>query len=643
MDENYLDNLLNEISLDKELDYKIEDELDDQMRKEKREKQAEGELSKEEAFDLRLEQESFDMEDSLDLHFSEEQMEELDALDNLADLDIGDLDFADLDFDDVDVTKLENLDDDNFDDLLKDFEGDLEIADFFDRGDQKRDTKKGSLEDVKPEGVSGSEPYSNNGEETQKEDLNEDTFNANDFLDSLLYETDEEEANKYPVKDLDENVSDNEHPDLETSAADLSNEEGLNEDSLEELLMSKDEPEHKDDSSLEQITDLDDLLKLDENEDYSDAGLAKEAAGAGLSNDEADDLDDLLSMLDLEEGGGSESVPAPEKAVFTEGKEDTDSLSDDVEAFEEKPVKRRRTFMQILFGDPDDDEDELSLEELEAIEAKKAEKKAAKAAKKEAAKAVKKEKEENDKARKALENDKKKREEEKKVILKAEKKAKRKAEEAAEAANEKPEKKLNKPMVVFVFTLFLGGLLVFYIGANNFNYTQAVEKAANYFANQKYRRAYDEIVGVEIKEEDQDLKDRIYTVMYVERLYEAYNNNVALGNEEKALDSLLRGVTKYYEYYEEAEELGVVSDIDYSFNQIKETLQSRYGISVEQALDINAMDNLQYVQTVEIYAESADTSAEIETSAGNVSGTAEEGNGTAQPDVVLPAEEETVD
>ncbi|MCM1179214.1 MAG: hypothetical protein NC347_03080 [Clostridium sp.] len=600
MDENYLDNLLNEISLDKEFDSKIEDELDSQMRKEKRERQAKDALSKEESFDLHLEQESRNVEDALDLHFSEEQMEELDALENLADLDIGDLDFADLDFDDVDVTKLDSLDDGNFDELLKDFEGDLEIDDFFDSGDQKKE----SLEDAESEPGSDAKQQQEHSEAMQNEDLNEDTFDANEFLDSLL--NDEDETKENPIQDIDEkeNASGDELKDSADSLDGLTSDEDPGEDTLESLLMSDEETEHEDADSLEGTMDANDLQMMDGTEEQNTDTLGEGTADADLSNDEVDDLDDILSMLDLEEDEESSTASAQENAVSDgEEQEDTAVSLNDSEAPEEQPGKKKRTFMQILFGDPDE-EDELSEEELEEIEAKKAAKKAAKAAKKEAAQVAKAEKEEKNKAQKALDDEKKKRAEEQKNQLKAEKKAKRKAEDEAEAAKEGPEKKLNKPMVVFIFTLFLGGLLVFYMGMNNFNYAQVIEKAAKYFANQRYRPAYNEIVGVEVKEDDKDLKDRIYTVMHVERLYEAYNNNIAMGNKEKALDSLLRGVDEYYEYYEEAEELGIVSDIDYSFNQIKEVLQSRYGISVEQALEINAMENLQYVKTIGTYVES---------------------------------------
>lgn len=702
MDENYLDNLLNEISLDREIDHKIEDELDSQMRTEKQKRQAANEVTKEEAFNLDIENESLNISDPLDLRFSEEQMEELDALDNLADLDIGDLDFADIDFDDLDMTRLDDLDDESFEDLLKDFEGDLEIDDFFNRGGMK--TKNSSAEEQKSvndsesdifddiEKASGRDELADEAveavsteEETlsqdvneaaddavsdednvskevppeelnqkeiddllrsvgsvdDKEDLNEDSFDANNFLDSLLSESQEEEAASQPLDELDAYADD---PDfiagnvISSSAQPEEKEESF-EESLEDLLGSLEdapsngnEPQNNESSGLEEISDLDALLSMDNVNT-----APKEDTGTALSSGEADDLDDLLAMLD-EEGGETPDTGEQEKVekISAADKDEAAALLDELDGIQKSeavPAKKKKTLMEILFGSPDED-DEFSKEELEEFEAKKAEKKAAKAAKKEAAK---KEKEENNKAKKAQEGDKKKKAAEEKNRLKAEKKAKRKAEEAA---NAEPEKKLNKPMVVFVFTLFLGGVFLFYVGTNNFNYTQAIEKAANYFTNQKYRRAYDEIAGVEVKEKDQDLKNRIYTVMYVERLYESYNNNIQMGHEEKALDSLLRGVTKYYEHYEDAQELGIVSDLDYSFNQIRKALSSRYGISVEQAVDINAMDNLEYVKTINQYVSGVAVDA-----GENTSNTEEEntdGN-TVLPDAVLPSEDVEVE
>ena len=502
MDENYLDNLLNEFSLDKELDYKIEDELDNQMQKEKRLEQEKNSISKEEAFDMDLENDANQMGDAFDLQFSEKQIEELDQLDEFADLDMGDVDFSDIDFNDIDVTKLDGIQTDNLEDVLREFEGDLAIDDFFDaKTETSFDTEK-------------AETF-----EESAEKQNEENFDADNFLNSLL-----------------ENPEDS---NMETESYNM------------EAANSVSSPTEED-------------VPVDENEG----------------------LDDLFSLLNLDEMP-ADGMNAAQDGMGLQGNMDAVTEDDDL-GISGQADKTKKSFMQILFGDPDE-EDELSEEELKLIE----EKKAAKKAKKEAAKKEKKENSEKKKEKKNIENKKKKQQNEEMKRLKAQKRV---AQEEAE-----PEKPLNKPMVAFIFSLFIGGIFLLYVFTNNINYTQAIERASNFFAHQKYKSAYDEIVGVEVKEKDQELKERIYTVMYVERLYEAYENNLTLNREEKALDSLLRGVDKYYEHYEEASQLGITSDLDYCFNQIQTALAERYGISVEEALELNKLENYQYVQSIDGY------------------------------------------
>lgn len=514
MDENYLDNLLNEVSLDKEIDHNIEDELDSQMAREKKNRQEENAISKEDIFNMDLEQDASFSSMENDLAFSEDQMDELDKLGNLADLDIGDLDFSDIDFDDVDMTQLDDVNTENMDDLIKNFEGDLEIS----------DTHEPLAEDTAA--VKETEAST----DSQSADVKEEAFDADYFLDSLLEEKEENAAEE------------------------------------------------------------DSIIASDEAPSAEQASM-KEMEASESSSEDGDSLDDLFSLLDIDEENG-EDVTAADKA--DNGEKHSDSpVSDGTENAEAEVSQGKKSIMQILFGDPDED-DELTDEELAAIEAKKA----AKKAKKEEADKLKQEKAEAAKAEKALKNGQKKKEEDEKKRVRAEKKAKRRAEELA---NAEPEKKLNTPMVIFVFSLFLGGTFLFYMTSNNFNYAQAIDKAANYFSSRKYHSAYDEIKGVEVKEKDQNLKDRIYTVMYVERLYESYQSNIKLGRQEKALDSLLRGVDKYYEHYEEAEALGITSDIEYAFSQIQSTLANQYGITVERAVEINAMTDYEYVQVIEEY------------------------------------------
>ena len=585
MDENYLDNLLNEISLDKEIDHNVEDELDNQIQSEKEKRQETSNLSKDDLFDLGLNEDAentnLDDEDS----FSEDQMDELDKLDDMADLDMGDLDFSDIDFDDLDVTKLDELPDDaDLDALLKEFDGNFEIEDHFEQDSTDSTEKEAKQEDIVE---SSKEPDSDKKDGVEKPD--QQTFDADQFLDGLLLDEEQEAAQKNPLEEVNmeqEDVSQMEETKEESAT---SNDEAYD---LDDLLEDMGEEIR---SSEEEITDIPEEDKQPEN-------IEGQPAEEEVKASDGDDLEDLFSLLDLDENESQEhnedessenEIPMQDNPL-----DDLDVVGlqepDDEISKKEKPVKKK-SLMTILFGEPDED-DELSPEELEAIEQKKAEKKA----KKEAAKLAKEEKKAAAKEEKAAKaGDKKKAQEEKKKV-RAVKKAKQKEEEEK---NAEPVKPLNKPAVVFIFTLFLGGTFLFYLGMNNFNYTQAIQKATDYFDNQKYHKAYDEIKGVEVKEKDQDLKDRIYTVMYVERLYESYQNNIELNRQKKALDSLLRGVDKYYEYYDEAQKLGIVDDLNYSFAQIQTALQDHYGITVEQAAAINQLDSYEYVQTVDQYVQ----------------------------------------
>ena len=585
MDENYLDNLLNEISLDKEIDHNVEDELDNQIQSEKEKRQDTSNLSKDDLFDLGLNEDAgntnLDDEDS----FSEDQMDELDKLDDMADLDMGDLDFSDIDFDDLDVTKLDELPDDaDLDDLLKEFDGNFEIEDHFEQDSTDSTEKEAKQEDIVE---SSKELDSDKKDGVEKPD--HQTFDADQFLDGLLLDEEQEAAQKNPLEEVNmeqEDVSQTEETKEESAT---SNDEAYD---LDDLLEDMGEETR---SSEEEITDIPEEDKQPEN-------IKGQPAEEEVKASDGDDLEDLFSLLDLDENESQEhnedessenEIPMQDNPV-----DDLDVVGlqepDDEVSKKEKPVKKK-SLMTILFGEPDED-DELSPEELEAIEQKKAEKKA----KKEAARLEKEEKKAAAKEEKAAKTgDKKKAQEEKKKV-RAVKKAKQKEEEEK---NAEPVKPLNKPAVVFIFTLFLGGTFLFYLGMNNFNYTLAIQKATDYFDNQKYHKAYDEIKGVEVKEKDQDLKDRIYTVMYVERLYEAYQNNIELDRQKKALDSLLRGVDKYYEYYDEAQKLGIVDDLNYSFAQVQTALQDHYGITVEQAAAINQLDSYEYVQTVDQYVQ----------------------------------------
>lgn len=267
---------------------------------------------------------------------------------------------------------------------------------------------------------------------------------------------------------------------------------------------------------------------------------------------------------------------------------------------EEETEHKKKTISEILFGEPDEDD----LEEEALFEEKKAKKEAEKK-KKQAEREAK--KEEKDAAKQEMLTAKQAKDKAKQKE-KADKKRQKDEAYAAELEAEKDQKKVSTPTVIVVFVLLFALAAGVVLGTNQFNYSQVIKKAANYFERQRYRLAYDEVSGVEVKEKDQDLKDRIYTVMYVERLYESYENNMKLGRADKALDALLRGIQKYDEHYDEAVELDIVKDIDSCRDKIINALWNTYGITEETAYQILAMEGQEYTKTLsELGAKAAET------------------------------------
>ena len=95
--------------------------------------------------------------------------------------------------------------------------------------------------------------------------------------------------------------------------------------------------------------------------------------------------------------------------------------------------------------------------------------------------------------------------------------------------------------------------------------------------------------------------------MYVERLYESYENNMTLGRPDKALDALIRGLEKYDTHYEEAVELNVVEDIDLCKAKIIDALDKVFNLTEADAYEIMSLEGQEYSQTLIKYSGVSDT------------------------------------
>ena len=305
-------------------------------------------------------------------------------------------------------------------------------------------------------------------------------------------------------------------------------------------------------------------------------------------------LDDLLDLLT----SGDSQEEAQEDVVGLEDMFDEEAQADLIpEAVEEEPKKPG--LMKRLFGNVVTDEiaeqelaareAEKEAEELRAEEAAKAKEEAAEA------KALKAEEKAAKKAAKAEEKALKK-------AAKAEEKAAKKAEKEARKAEEEAELevvgKLNKVGVSIIVVLTVLFLTAEISGTQIFSYASTLNQAKDYFEMQKYTQAYQEILGTDIKEKDQETYDKIVTVMKVQRSLNSYANYDSMKYYPDALNALLRGMEKYDENIETGRNLEVEKDMDSCREQILMILEEEFGLSESEAYDILAMEKEEYTEKV---------------------------------------------
>ncbi len=254
--------------------------------------------------------------------------------------------------------------------------------------------------------------------------------------------------------------------------------------------------------------------------------------------------------------------------------------------------KEKKGIFSKLFGNVKEERtpeqvEQLKKEAIEGVEAKeqaqiqkneqKAKEKAEKEKKKKEAQAKK-------KADQAVKQ--KKKQEAAKAKAAAKKAAKdKKAKEIQELVDEidANEGKINRVGAAIVFSLFAIFGIVFVLGTDSFSYSLNITNAKANFQRQRYNEAYEQIYGLDIKDEDIQTYDRIMTVMFVNKQLNSYESYYMIGDHAKALDSLIKGIKRYEKYTTLATILNIEKDMDYVCDLIYAKLYESYGISQKEA------------------------------------------------------------
>lgn len=183
----------------------------------------------------------------------------------------------------------------------------------------------------------------------------------------------------------------------------------------------------------------------------------------------------------------------------------------------------------------------------------------------------------------------------KKEKPKKQKAPKKPKEKKEEKVKEKPVKPLGKK-TWFIAIAFGGTMLASIMLLNAFLPEYADKKAAQKaFYLGDYETAYTLLYDKRLSADEALLFNKAKTICTIERRIKSHENNVALNRELEAVDALLKGVA-CYQLLIEADEYGVRGEVDALYAQICSILENDYGITEEEALEINTYDSKDYTQ-----------------------------------------------
>lgn len=193
---------------------------------------------------------------------------------------------------------------------------------------------------------------------------------------------------------------------------------------------------------------------------------------------------------------------------------------------------------------------------------------------------------------------------------KAEKKAKKKAEKAekkerAKAARmeqkakkarmKKPQEPDNAPPlpkkpVILCFAMAASFLVLVLLGTNLFGYSSSMKNAGKQFALGNYAEAYQQVSGLDIREQDVAAYEKYRLIGNVAGEYDAYQTFMEAGIYDMALDSLVRAVGRCEKYQTSAQEYGCTGELEKLRTQTEGALSS-FGMTGERALELYAIED----------------------------------------------------
>lgn len=166
--------------------------------------------------------------------------------------------------------------------------------------------------------------------------------------------------------------------------------------------------------------------------------------------------------------------------------------------------------------------------------------------------------------------------------------------ETIEPKKDKDSKITKKKVMPIAFVCLSLGAIVILVASLSGDYS-AKKTAKEAFYRGDYETVYQNFYGKELNESEQVMYSKAECVLRIRLWIREYEMFVEEGAEAEALDSLIQSVTDYPVLYEYALQWNAATDVAALYNQITDTLESKYGITEVQALQIaDEADDMKY-------------------------------------------------
>lgn len=344
----------------------------------------------------------------------------------------------------------------------------------------------------------------------------------------------------------------------------------LGEDLADETAEPEEATEDKADQSEDEELIPEDSLD-EETEGASDDGLLDLLSG--LSDDEElSDIGELLKADADDTAVSDDSVNALDQLGSIDELSDIKEGRKDKEAKEKKKTGFFAKLAALLFGEGEEEQADVKVPEEGSL-GSISEENLGILKELDSAKPEEKPKEK-----------KKKKEKEKKPKKEKPKKEKKPKEKKPKEPDLTPP--LPKKPVILIAVMAASVFLLIYLGANLTGYSSHINAAEDAYKAGSYTEAFHQVSGLSVKKADEDFYNECRIMAVVQEEYEAYISLMNAGQNEMALDSLIRGVGRHDALLGDAEKLGILLEFNQLETQLEQALSDQFNVSPDKALEL---------------------------------------------------------